>query len=101
MVTRATTNPHFCVVEAPVTVPMLRRSAVAEMFGVCERTVKRWADAGFLDEVRVGPRSVRVTSESVDALAHVRAPERDRPQEDTGHANYDPLGAASRRSGRR
>ncbi len=76
-----------------MTTPVLRRSAVAEMFGVCERTVTRWAAAGFLDEVRVGPRSVRVTSESVDALARSRVPERDQPQEDTGSANHDPYRA--------
>lgn len=74
--------------------PMLRRSAVAEMFDVSERTVMRWADAGLLDERRVGPRSVRVTAESVEALIRGGACGRPDPQEDTSHDNPDALGAA-------
>jgi hypothetical protein len=78
-----------------VTTPMLRRSKVAQMFDVHPETVRRWAAAGLLDERRVGPRSVRVTAASVEALIHDGAG--DRPQEDNTRDSHDLVGAASRR----
>jgi predicted DNA-binding transcriptional regulator AlpA len=91
MVIRAINPTCTQVWRNPVTSPVLRRTAVAEMFGVCERTIMRWAESGFLDEVRVGPRSVRVTSESVDALLRNRTGHSDRPEE----TDHDLAGAAS------
>lgn len=80
-----------------MTTPMLRRSAVAQVFDVHPETVRRWAAAGLLDERRVGPRSVRVTAESVEALIRDGASDRPDPQEDNTRANNDLDGAASRR----
>jgi excisionase family DNA binding protein len=56
-------------------VRLLRRGEAAERLAVSERTVRRWAAAGRLDERKIGPRAVRITEESVDRL--VRAGDRD------------------------
>lgn len=49
-------------------VPLLDRSEAAERLHVSERTVRRWAKAGRLEERRVSPRVVLVTENSVTAL---------------------------------
>ena len=46
----------------------MRRSAVAALLAVSERTVRRWGATGRLDERKIGPRAVRVTEESVERL---------------------------------
>jgi excisionase family DNA binding protein len=48
--------------------PLLLRSEAAERLRVSERTVRRYGRAGLLEERRVGPRMVRVTTESVERL---------------------------------
>lgn len=50
---------------------MLDRAEAARRLHVSERTVRRWAKAGLLDERRVGPRVVLVTENSV--VARLRA----------------------------
>lgn len=50
------------------TVVLLDRSEAAALLCVSPRTVRRWGKLGLLDERRVGPRLVRVTEESVEAL---------------------------------
>ena len=47
---------------------LLRRGEAAGLLAVSERTVRRWGASGRLDERRVGPRSVRITEESVCRL---------------------------------
>jgi excisionase family DNA binding protein len=47
---------------------LMRRSVVAELLDVSERTVCRWGAAGRLDERKIGPRAVRVTKASVERL---------------------------------
>ena len=49
-------------------VVLLDRSEAAERLRVSERTVRRWGKAGLLDEIRVGPRLIRVTAASVEAM---------------------------------
>lgn len=41
----------------------------AEWYGVSERTLRRRISEGKLAAVRVGPRSIRVRAEDVEALA--------------------------------
>jgi excisionase family DNA binding protein len=41
----------------------------AEWYGVSERTLRRRISEGLLPAVRVGPRSIRVRAEDVEALA--------------------------------
>jgi excisionase family DNA binding protein len=48
--------------------PLLLRSEAAERLHVSERTVRRYGKSGLLDERRVGPRLIRVTAESVEAI---------------------------------
>jgi hypothetical protein len=61
---------------------LLRRARVAEMFDVSERTVRRWGAAGLLDERHVGPRAVRITEASVEALMTAEAVgQRDHPED--------------------
>ena len=58
-------------VENPTTLPLdglLRRAAAAERLAVSERTVRRWGASGRLDERKIGPRAVRITEASVEAL---------------------------------
>jgi predicted site-specific integrase-resolvase len=52
----------------------LRREEAAEIFDVSERTIRRWAAAGLLEERHIGPRMVRVTAESVERLARGDVP---------------------------
>jgi DNA-binding transcriptional MerR regulator len=52
----------------PDFVPLLDRSETARRLHVSERTVRRYGKAGLLEERRVGPRLVRITAESVEAL---------------------------------
>jgi excisionase family DNA binding protein len=47
---------------------LLDRGQAAERLHVSERTVRRWGSAGLLDARRIGPRLVKVTEESVEAL---------------------------------
>ena len=47
---------------------LLDRSETARRLHVSERTVRRYGKAGLLEERRVGPRLVRITAESVEAL---------------------------------
>ena len=47
---------------------LLGRAEAALRLRVSERTVRRYGKAGLLDERRVGPRLVKVTEESVEAL---------------------------------
>lgn len=49
-------------------VRLLRRREAAARLAVSERTVRRWGASGRLDERHVGPRTVRVTEESVQRL---------------------------------
>ena len=44
---------------------LLSRKTVARTFGVTEPTIRRWAADGYLTEVQVGPRTVRITADSV------------------------------------
>ena len=53
---------------------LLERGEAATVLRVSPRTVRRYGRAGLLDERRVGPRLVRVTRESVEAL--IRAGQR-------------------------
>lgn len=48
---------------------LLNRAEAAERLHVSEMTVRRLGRNGFLDEIRVGRRAVRVTEDSV--LRHV------------------------------
>ena len=54
----------------PGTAPetLLSRAEVAARLHISERTVRRYGAAGLLTEKRVGPRMVRVTEASVQAL---------------------------------
>jgi excisionase family DNA binding protein len=47
---------------------LLDRSEAAERLRVSVRTVRRWGKAGRLKDVRIGPRLVRVTEQSVEAV---------------------------------
>lgn len=49
-------------------VVLLDRDEAARRLHVSPRTVRRYGKAGLLEERRVGPRLVRVTEESVEAL---------------------------------
>lgn len=48
---------------------LLRRDEAAAWLRVSVCTVKRYGKSGLLEERRVGPRMVRVTADSVEALA--------------------------------
>lgn len=61
---------------------LIRRSRAAELLDVSERSIRRWAEAGILDERRIGPRAVRVTEASVLALIEGAGDQRPDPQED-------------------
>lgn len=52
--------------------PLLSRADVARRLNCSPDTVKRLARRGLLEERHVGPRLVRVTPESVDALLAAR-----------------------------
>lgn len=52
----------------PGPVLLLSRGEAAERLRVSERTVRRYGASGLLDEVKVGPRLVKVTAESVERL---------------------------------
>lgn len=47
---------------------LLDCAEAAERLHVCERTVRRYAARGLLDERRIGPRLVKVTEKSVNAM---------------------------------
>lgn len=47
---------------------LLDRGEVARRLHVSRRTVERYGKAGLLDERRIGPKLVRVTEASVEAL---------------------------------
>lgn len=47
---------------------LLNRTEAAERLRVSLATVKRYGAAGLLDERRVGPRLVKITEASVEAL---------------------------------
>jgi hypothetical protein len=49
-------------------VPLLDRSEAATLLHVSERTVRRYGKSGLLEERRIGPRLVKITGESVEAL---------------------------------
>jgi len=49
-------------------VPLLDRSQAAARLHVSPRTVRRWASAGLLEEIQVGPKLKRVTAASVEQL---------------------------------
>jgi len=48
--------------------PLIPRSDAASRLHVSERTIRRYGKSGLLDERRVGPRLIRVTVESVEAI---------------------------------
>lgn len=48
---------------------LLRRDEVAKRLNISERTVRRYGKSGLLDERHIGPRLVRYTPDSVEALA--------------------------------
>ena len=52
----------------PDLVPLIDRGEAATRLHVSERTVRRYGKAGLLDERRIGPRLIRVTAASVEAL---------------------------------
>jgi predicted site-specific integrase-resolvase len=51
------------------------RSDAALFLRVSTRTVRRWGASGRLDERKIGPRTVRVTCESVERLLRAGARE--------------------------
>jgi excisionase family DNA binding protein len=55
---------------APVV--LLHRSEAAERLRVSVPTIKRWGARGLLDERRVGPKLVKITEASVEALIRKR-----------------------------
>jgi excisionase family DNA binding protein len=55
---------------------LLTRAQAAERLNVSIQSVRRWAEAGLLDEVQVGPRAVRVRAASVDRLMRDGLPRR-------------------------
>jgi DNA-binding transcriptional MerR regulator len=52
---------------------LLDRAQAAERLRVSPRTVRRYGKAGLLDERRIGPKLVRVTEVSVEALKRKEA----------------------------
>jgi excisionase family DNA binding protein len=54
--------------QVPDSVTLLDRNEAAERLHVSPRTVRRYGKTGLLEERRVGPRLVRITAESVEAL---------------------------------
>ena len=50
--------------------PFLKIKEVADHFGVCKRTVRRWADKGELEARKIGG-AVRITRESVKVRVEV------------------------------
>jgi excisionase family DNA binding protein len=56
----------------PDFVPVLDRSETARRLHVSERTVRRYERLGLLDARKVGPRLVRITEASVEALLSKR-----------------------------
>lgn len=65
---------------------LLDRDEVARRLRVSVRTVRRWGRDGLLEERRVGPRLVRVTESSVEAL--IRAGKDHRPHEHHHRHDY-------------
>ena len=47
---------------------LLDRSEAARRLHVSRRTVERYGKSGLLDERRIGPKLVKVTEQSVEAL---------------------------------
>ena len=61
-----TAYPHHGeAVAVPGQDRLLTRDEVAQRIRMSSRTVRRLAEAGFLEEVRTGERAVRVTEQSV------------------------------------
>jgi len=54
---------------AKTPLPLVRYSKAAERLDVCERTVWNLVKAGKLQKVIIGPGCVRITGESLEALA--------------------------------
>lgn len=52
---------------------LIDRAQAAERLRVSERTVRRYGRSGLLDERRIGPKLVRVTEASVEALKRKEA----------------------------
>lgn len=52
---------------------LLDRGEAARRLCVSRRTVERYGKAGLLEERRIGPKLVRVTEESVEALKRKEA----------------------------
>ena len=53
---------------APDPVCLLDRAEAAIRLHVSERTVRRYGKLGLIDERRIGPRLIRYTEQSVEAL---------------------------------
>ncbi|WP_085108585.1 helix-turn-helix domain-containing protein [Mycolicibacillus trivialis] len=47
---------------------MLSIRQIADQYGVCEKTVRRWISSGHIEAVRLGPRLIRVDADSVERL---------------------------------
>jgi predicted site-specific integrase-resolvase len=56
----------------PESAGLMNRAEVAERLRVSVSTVKRWGAAGLLDERRIGPKLIKVTEASVDAMIAIR-----------------------------
>lgn len=46
--------------------PLLNRKQVAERFGVCTETIKRWQHRGLLPAIVINPRVTRYRAEDVE-----------------------------------
>jgi excisionase family DNA binding protein len=55
---------------------LLTRAQAAGRLNVSIQSVRRWAEAGLLDEVQLGQRAVRVRASSVDHLIRNGLPRR-------------------------
>jgi excisionase family DNA binding protein len=56
------------VPDSVILLDLLDRNEAAKRLHVSPRTVRRYGKTGLLEERRVGPRLVRITVESVEAL---------------------------------
>ncbi len=74
---------------------LLRADEIADMCRVTPRTIRRWGDAGVLEQVRLGPGTVRYTRASVSALL---SPHNDRDPADNGVSEKE-RGDGAHRSG--
>lgn len=53
---------------ATVSRRLVSLAEAAEILAVSVKTVRRYITAGELDAVRLGPRTIRIKAESIDAL---------------------------------